>query len=760
MKLKLYTATFLIIFFTLSCSMELQRRNSCHEEMIRILKTSRENSFVPGNIFNPDAKLPYMDSLLSLPHSTPGEIRYCNYLKANILMELGREDEAIKILERLEKNNSRYLTPSIQRSLAIAYLRKGERSNCISNHEAESCIMPVQGLGIHTDQTGSRKAIALYQDILNADHNNLEARWLLNLAYMTLGEYPHKVPRPFLISGLEGDTTDQVNPFEDIAGDLKVQINNMAGGCITDDFDNDGYLDILTSGWGPGDKMHYFKNNTDGSFSDLSNKAGLKDITGGLNIIQADYNNDGYKDVLVLRGAWKGEFGKEPNSLLKNNGDGTFTDVTTQTGLLSFHPTQTATWNDFNNDGWLDLFIGNETSASNSNQGVYSISSELHPCELYMNNQDGTFREASKAAQCNLLNYVKGVTSGDYDNDGWIDIFISTMDGERKLLKNKGMIGNEILFTDVTGEAKLDKDRGRTFPTWFWDYNNDGWLDIFVCDYTFENSLAYYAAAEKLDIPTDSPEKMLLYRNNHDGTFTNVAGDVGLDKKVFAMGSNFGDIDNDGFLDMYLGTGNPLYQSLVPNRMFRNVGGKKFVDVTTTARVGHLQKGHGVSFADMDNDGDQDVYIEMGGAYPGDAYQNSFFLNPGQNNNKWICLLLEGTSSNRDAIGTRLKITFRENGVSRSVYRDVNSGGSFGSSPLRREIGIGQADIIDEIEIRWHGSGKIQTIRNVQPNQFIKITEGENQLDVQKLKQISWILPNRLCNPVSVTPITSAEKKF
>ena len=242
---------------------------------------------------------------------------------------------------------------------------------------------------------------------------------------------------------------------------------------------------------------------------------------------------------------------------------------------------------------------------------------------------------------------------------------------------------------------------------------------------------------------------MLLYHNNHDGTFTNVANDMGLNKNVFAMGSNFGDIDNDGFLDMYLGSGNPRYQSLVPNKMFHNIGGKKFEDVTASARVGHLQKGHAVSFADMDNDGDQDIHIEMGGAYPGDAYQNSFFLNPGQNNNSWINLILEGTKSNRAAIGTRIKISFKESGVSRSVYRDVNSGGSFGSSPLRREIGLGQAKVIDEIEIHWHGSNEVQVFKNIKPNQFLKITEGNNKLEPVNLKTITWVLPDRLCLPLN-----------
>ncbi|HTF16491.1 MAG TPA: CRTAC1 family protein, partial [Chryseolinea sp.] len=565
--------------------------------------------------------------------------------------------------------------------------------------------------------------------------------------YMTVGDYPEKVPAQFLIPGMQGDTTHRVRPFEDIAADLKLEIGNMAGSSITDDFDNDGYLDIITSGWGTTDAMHYFHNSGSGKFEDWSQKMDLRGITGGLNIIQTDYNNDGYKDIFVLRGAWRGEYGCIPNSLLKNNGDGTFSDVTTASGLLSFHPTQTATWNDFNNDGWLDVYIGNESVRTNP--------SEIHPNELYINNQNGTFREVAHQTFSDYVGFVKGVTSGDYDNDGWQDIFVSTMDGTRKLFRNKGLKGEEIAFTDATVLAKLSDEQGRTFPTWFWDYDNDGWLDIFACDYTFDRSLGYYEAAEKLGIAAGAAEKMLLYHNNQDGTFTNVSREIGLNTNVFAMGANFGDIDNDGFLDMYLGSGNPRYQSLVPNKMFHNLGGRQFVDVTTSARVGHLQKGHGVSFADMDNDGDQDIYIEMGGAFPGDAYQNSFFLNPGQNTNNWICLNLEGTQANRAAIGTRIKLTFHENGVMRHVYRDLNSGGSFGSSPLRREIGIGQATVIDEIEITWSGSRTVQVFHNVKPNQFIHIKEGNSEVDPYKLNVIDWILPNRLCLP-GAAPISVA----
>ena len=196
---------------------------------------------------------------------------------------------------------------------------------------------------------------------------------------------------------------------------------------------------------------------------------------------------------------------------------------------------------------------------------------------------------------------------------------------------------------------------------------------------------------KRLNTAVNNAGKVFLFRNNHDGTFEDVSAKVGLNKIAFAMGSNFGDIDNDGYLDFYLGTGNPQLKSAVPNKLFKNMNGKSFLDVTTSARVGNLQKGHGVSFVDLNNDGNEDIYIKMGGAYKGDAYENSLYLNPGQNNNHWINLSLQGTVSNKAAIGAKIKVTFKENNTERSVYRDVNSGGSFGSNPLRQHIGIGQA---------------------------------------------------------------------
>lgn len=655
--------------------------------------------------------------------------------KADLLIENGNEEEAVKLLEVL-KGKKVFFHDRIIKSLALAYLRLGERTNCIESHAAESCILPLSGVGIHRDSTASLKAISAYQEILANNPTDLESRWLLNIAYMTVNKYPSRMPQQYLLPGMEGDTLNKIKPFVEVAADLGLDIKTMAGGLIADDFDNDGFIDLMMSTTYVGEPLHYFRNNGDGTFADLSKEAGLDGITGGLNIMQTDFNNDGHKDFLVLRGGWQSDFGNQPNSLMRNNGDGTFNDITTTSGLLSFHPTQAATWNDFNNDGFLDVFIGNE-SADGLN----------HLCELFINQGDETFRETASASKCAIGAYVKGVSSGDYDNDGWVDLFISTMSGKRVLFRNTGLHNGEVRFEDVSVPAGIALHKSNTFPTWFWDYDNDGWLDIFACDYAFRETLGVYEASEKLSIDSGSVDKALLYHNNRDGTFTNVAKQNGLTTHIFAMGSNFGDVDNDGFLDMYLGTGNPGFQSLVPNKMFLNKGGKMFADVTASARVGHLQKGHGVGFADMDNDGDQDIYIEMGGAYPGDAYQNALFLNPKQNDNNWITLELVGTSANKAAIGSRLTLYISEDGVKRKIVRDVNSGGSFGSSPLRREIGIGKAVRVDKIEIQWRGSKDVQTIENIPGNNFYRITQNRDEIETQSRKRIVWRLPNLLCDP-------------
>lgn len=717
------------------------RNESPNQKMIDLLAVTAKKMANYQNSFSAESKLAYYDSILRSGNPALAELTKLNTGAA--YLELGEEQKAIDIWEEVLRQMGPMDSGKrkvIVKYLAIAYLRLGERTNCIIDHSAQSCIFPVNAGGIHRNKSGSQKAIELYQQLLSQNPGDLESQWLLNIAYMTTGGYPQDVPANYLIANLDKDTTHLVKPFVDMAHNLSIAVDNMAGGSIVDDFNNDGYLDIITSGWGLTDRMHYFKNKGDGSFAEASKSSGLAELTGGLNIQQTDFNNDGWLDILVLRGGWKGTWGREPNSLIRNNGDGTFTDVTHKSGILSFHPTQTATWADFNNDGWLDVFIGNETSDN----------TELHPCELYINNGDETFTESAISAACNVIDFVKGVTSGDYDNDGFADIFISTLSGRKMLLKNDRLKNGKLHFTDVTAEAGIATNSTRTFPTWFWDYNNDGWLDILICSYEFGRALSYYSASEARGVPVWTEGKIFLFKNNHDGTFEDISTQAGLNKIVFAMGSNFGDINNDGFLDMYLGTGNPLFQSLVPNKMFLNIGGERFADITTGARVGNLQKGHGVSFADLDNDGDQDIHIDMGGAFAGDAYQSSLYINPGQSNNNRISILLKGTESNKPAIGAKLKVFIRENGTERTIYREVNSGGSFGSNPLAQHIGIGQANKVDSIQIQWPGSLKRQTVYSIPAGINIRITEGKSGFSLQTLQSFDWLaLKNRVisCAP-------------
>jgi len=190
------------------------------------------------------------------------------------------------------------------------------------------------------------------------------------------------------------------------------------------------------------------------------------------------------------------------------------------------------------------------------------------------------------------------------------------------------------------------------------------------------------------------------------------------------MGANFGDFDNDGFPDIYLGTGNPSYASLLPNVLLRNNEGKSFVDVTASSGTGELHNGHGIAFADLDNDGDEEIVAEIGGATPGDSHPLRVFENPGHGND-WIDLRLVGMTTNRAAIGARIKVTVENEGRgTRSIYRVVGSGGSFGASPLEQHIGLGKSARIVELEVWWPASNTRQRVAGRAKNQAVEIIES------------------------------------
>ena len=217
-------------------------------------------------------------------------------------------------------------------------------------------------------------------------------------------------------------------------------------------------------------------------------------------------------------------------------------------------------------------------------------------------------------------------------------------------------------------------------------------------------------------------QTLKLYRNLGDGSFQDVTRPTGLDKVLMVMGANFGDIDNDGFLDIYLGTGNPSYGSLVPSLLLRNKGGQSFVDVTAASGTGELHKGHGVAFADLDHDGDQEIVFEVGGATPGDAHALRLFENPGTGND-WIALDLVGVKSNRTAVGARITVSVDGEDGRRQVRRTVGSGGSFGAAPLQQHVGLGRNARRVDVDVWWPASNTRQRFVDVGKNRLLEITE-------------------------------------
>jgi hypothetical protein len=395
-------------------------------------------------------------------------------------------------------------------------------------------------------------------------------------------------------------------------------------------------------------------------------------------------------DMLVLRGGW--EFPMRP-SLLRNNCNGTFTDVTRQSGLPMAVRTQTATWADVDNDGLLDLFVGSEDG----------------PSRLFRNKGNGTFEDITQKAHINITAFIKAVVAADYDNDGYVDFFLSNYEGNNFLLHNNG----DGTFTEVGKEAGVQAPF-RSFASWFFDYDNDGWDDLFVTSY-------YISTDESVRTYLHQPhnaETLKLYKNLHNGRFKDVSAEVGLDKVWMPMAANFGDANNDGYLDMYLGMGSPSFTSVMPHELLLNIGGKAFVNATAASGTGELHKGHGIAFADIDRDGDEDIVAEVGGAVPADRHALRLFENPGNANN-WINVRLVGVKSNRAAIGVRVTLTVD----GREIHRTVSSGGSFGANPMEMHIGLGAASKIQKMDVWWPATNTRQTFTSLAKNQFIEVAE-------------------------------------
>ena len=606
----------------------------------------------------------------------------------------------------------------------LAFLRQAETENCVGRHNSECCIWPLQGGGVHTRPQPALSAIDAYLDYLKLRPENVGVQWLLNVAAMAAGVHPDGVPERYRLQLPQPDPRSPVGRFKDRATELGLDALDLCGGAVVQDLDGDGLLDIVSSTSDPLGPMHIYLHRADGSFDERSDSAGLTAQVGAFNVIANDYDNDGDLDLLVLRGAWLFDQGRLRKSLLRNDGLGNFTDVTTQAGLkLPARPSQTAAFADFDNDGDLDVYVGCESRREIDKEhpgGDY-------PSQLFLNRGDGTFVDIAEQASVTNDRYAKGVAVGDYDNDGDLDLYVSNFSAPgvhgNRLYRNDG----DLHFTDVAQELGVADPAGRSFACWFFDYDNDGWLDLFVASFQADlNEVAgdlmrHYCGN---DVATGGGTPR-LYHNLH-GRFEDVTLAMGLDRVALPMGANFGDVDNDGFLDIYLATGEPAYEMLSPNLLLQNDGGKRFVDVTIEANLGHLQKGHGVAFADLDQDGDQDLFHQLGGFYLGDRYANALFENPGTKGQHFLTLELTATKSPPNGFGARVEVVVQTPSGQRSIHRAPGCVSSFGGSPFRQEIGLGEATAIVKVVVTWPRSAA-QEFTEVPIDAFVGVTEGQKE---------------------------------
>jgi enediyne biosynthesis protein E4 len=518
--------------------------------------------------------------------------------------------------------------------------------------------------------------------------------------------------------------------------DKQFLLEEMGGGVALFDYDNDGWLDIFLvngSSFDPAaanrkPTSYLFHNNRDGTFSDVTQKAGLTHSGWGQGCCVGDYDNDGFDDLFVSY------WGR--NVLYRNNGNGTFTDVTDRAGVAGPEHQWGAgcCFLDFDRDGRLDLFVSSYVNfeparAPRPGDNAYCRYNEIAvPCGplgyaggtnlLYRNRGDGTFEDVSEASgiarprgPSSMVfvgsnwrptgSYGMGAAAADFDNDGWPDIYVACDTAPSQLYRNN----HDGTFREVGVQAGCAFDEGGValagMGVGVGDYDADGWLDIVRTNF--------------------SEQVTTLYRNYGSGAFevTSLRAGLGVNRKYVGFGVNFADFDNDGWKDIFIANGH-VYAQLAsrklhlsyrqPKLLYRNLGNGRFADVSAAAgsAITSPNLARGCAFGDIDNDGNVDVIINNLDGPP------TLLRNEGGGRRHWLQIKCVGTRSNRSAIGTRVKIT----SGNRTQIDEVMSGSSYYSqSDFRLHFGLGGADRVDQIDISWP-SGLKETARDLPANHF------------------------------------------
>ena len=617
------------------------------------------------------------------------------FLKLKLIDELtrcNRNEEALSLIQETQGLLELFVPESdrerADRNLrffkALALFRIDERKCCYEGFRNNACIFPVIDKDYLFTTGNIKKANEIWGKLLREQPWDYRNKWMFNLSNHLMGNETERKLRSVFPQTLGSGKTPLDIETSNVSSKMNLHCEGLAGGVIVEDFDQNGLQDVFRTSWYFDHNCQLLLQTEPGRFSEQTGQFMLDGEVGGLNCVSTDYNNDGYVDILILRGGWLEGLGLLPNSLLKNVNGKHFENVSFETGLTSAYPSHSAVWADFNNDGWLDLVVGNE-----SRNGEY-------PSEFYLSQGGNVFNERSAASGFNVNAYVKGLSATDYDNDGDVDVFVSNFGGNNQLIKNLLTETGELKFTDVTQAAGVTNPKD-SFSCMFFDYNNDGHEDLFVGGYG--SSSVSEACRAYLGL-TPKTGTSVLYRNLGNGTFQDVTGVMGLENILNVMGLNHGDLNADGHEDIYIGTGSPSFSNLIPNRLFINVGGTNFVEKTYESRTGSLQKGHGISFADLDNDGDLEIYAALGGWYTGDNFKDFIFST--NRDFKGLKLKLKGSASNALGIGAKVEAVFDD----RTIFRQLFNSSSFGNNPLSVYLGQSHPSQLKSVTVYWP-SGRI-----------------------------------------------------
>jgi len=486
-------------------------------------------------------------------------------------------------------------------------------------------------------------------------------------------------------------------------------IESVGGGAAFLDYDQDGYIDLYVcsgtwhEGISDGEKPdvlpgnHLYRNNGDGTFEDVTKKANVGGPWYCMGVTVGDYNNDGYPDLYLSNDG--------PNVLLKNNGKGSFSDVTKRAGMDGGDNCSVgAVWFDYDNDGFLDLYVSNYLNFDPTYKYYYApdgfpgpMNYDSEPDILFHNKGDGSFEDVTEAMGITDIDgRAMGVGAADYDDDGFVDIYVANDHSLNYLWHNEGgkkfedhgtMSGTAF---SQAGEATV------SMSVDFADFNGDGLLDLFASDDSYCS----------------------LYQNIGNGVFTDVANPSGISSQAaqfVGWSSTFVDYDHDGDVDIFKTNGALKHLYGHEDQLFENTGDGKFKDVSIDLGKYFSEEyvGRGACLGDYDNDGDFDIYIvnlnDVG----------KFLRNNKGNQNNWLILRLEGTTSNRDGIGARVKISA---GGREQFTQKKSTTGYLSQNDPRLHFGLAKNELVEKIEIKWP-SGKVQVLENVKANQILDVKE-------------------------------------